>query len=411
MIRFVSANDVRIKNKWKFFSLALLATILLPSLLAAANLNQIRHEIGINDALLVTDSEGTIILSKNATKPLVPASILKIFTSLVAMHYLGHDYRFTTEFYLDPANNLKIKGYGDPLLVSEIVTRIAQSLASRLEIVKPLQDIILDDSQFVQPLTIPGISASSEPYDAPNGALCVNFNTVYFKRTNKGYISAEPQTPLLPIAMKKIILSKAKQGRIVLSGSEKENTLYAGQLFRYFLEKNNISIHGSVKSGLVNKDTDRLILRYFSPFTLTEIISKLLEHSNNFTTNQLLISAGINDSGPPGNLTKGVLAARKYARDIVGISNMKIVEGSGISRENRVTAAQMRLVLDAFEPYHTLLRREGRQYYKTGTLHGISTRAGYIQSKSGELYQFVVMLNTPGKSTRTIMRELLEVIE
>ncbi|MBG7605278.1 MAG: D-alanyl-D-alanine carboxypeptidase, partial [Actinobacteria bacterium] len=242
---------------------------------------------------------------------------------------------------------------------------------------------------------IPGISASSEPYDAPNGALCVNFNTVYFKRTNKGYISAEPQTPLLPMAMKKITLSKVRQGRIVLSSLEKENTLYAGQLFRYFLEKNNMSIHGSVKSGLVNKDTDCLILRHISPFALTEIISKLLEHSNNFTTNQLLIAAGINDSGQPGNLTKGVQAARKYAQNILGTSNMKIVEGSGISRDNRVTAAQMNLVLDTFEPYHTLLRREGRQYYKTGTLHGISTRAGFIQTKSGELYPFVVMLNTP----------------
>ena len=58
----------------------------------------------------------------------------------------------------------------------------------------------LDDTYFTQPLTIPGISSSSNPYDAPNGALCANFNTVFFKHSRDGYASAEPQTPLLPMA-------------------------------------------------------------------------------------------------------------------------------------------------------------------------------------------------------------------
>ena len=54
--------------------------------------------IGNRDALFVTDPYGSIIFSKNADKKLVPASTLKIFTALVALHYLGSDYRFRTEF-------------------------------------------------------------------------------------------------------------------------------------------------------------------------------------------------------------------------------------------------------------------------------------------------------------------------
>ncbi len=49
--------------------------------------------IGPNDSLLVADPEGRIIMSKNENKKLVPASILKLLTSLAAFHYLRPDYR------------------------------------------------------------------------------------------------------------------------------------------------------------------------------------------------------------------------------------------------------------------------------------------------------------------------------
>ena len=90
---------------------------------------------------------------------------------------------------------------------------------------------------------------------------------------------------------------------------------------------------------------------------------------------------------------------------------MTIVEGSGISRQNRVSARQMLRILEAFEPNFVLLRQQGRDFYKTGTLDGINTRAGYIASQTGGRYRYVVMLNTRGKSTRSIMRQLLRLLE
>jgi D-alanyl-D-alanine carboxypeptidase/D-alanyl-D-alanine-endopeptidase (penicillin-binding protein 4) len=57
------------------------------------------------------------------------------------------------------------------------------------------------------------------------------------------------------------------------------------------------------------------------------------------------------------------------------------------------------------------MRKKGREFYKTGTLHGVSTRAGYIADKNGGLYRYVVMINTPGKSTKPIMRKLLKILE
>ncbi|MFH1581292.1 MAG: D-alanyl-D-alanine carboxypeptidase, partial [Pseudomonadota bacterium] len=186
-------------------------------------LQALQHDIGSNDAVLVANRQGRIIFSKNAEKPLIPASTLKILTSLVALYYLGPDYRFTTEFYMDANANLKIKGYGDPLLISEVLAKISKSLSADLSIkAQRINDLVLDDSYFIRKIVIPGKTESLEPYDAPNGAMCVNFNTVYFKKQLKdgSFISAEPQTPLLPIAFKRIKQSGLDRGRIVLTHAE-----------------------------------------------------------------------------------------------------------------------------------------------------------------------------------------------
>ena len=68
-------------------------------------------------------------------------------------------------------------------------------------------------------------------------------------------------------------------------------------------------------------------------------------------------------------------------------------------------------VLDEFEPHHRLMRKKGREFYKTGTLYGVNTRAGYIADGNGGLYRYVVMINTPGKSTKPIMRKLLKILK
>lgn len=382
--------------------------------LHAENLNDVVNLIGDQDAVLVADQHGKILFSKNADKKLIPASTLKILTSLLAMHYLGQDYRFITEFYMDNDSNLKIKGYGDPLLTSEILKEISKALGRRLDTGfdtghKKIKDIILDDSYFKQPIIIPGSTSSLQPYDAPNGALCANFNTVYFKRLENGeYASAEEQTPLPAFASRKIKKSELTMGRVVFSHKENENTLYFGHLFKCFLEKQGMKFNGKIRNGRVNKKNDRLVFEYISIFSIKEIISKLLEHSNNFMANQLFISAGTKLYGPPGTLDKGVLAALNYTKNVININDISIIEGSGISRQNRISANALHKILKEFEPYYKLMPKSDKKFYKTGTLSGINTMAGYIRNEKGELYHFVVLINTPGKSAELIMNRLLE---
>lgn len=369
--------------------------------LHAASLRDLQRLIGGKDAVLVASPRGRVLLEKNAGTKLIPASTLKIFTSLVALHYLGPEYRFTTEFYLDRDDNLKIKGYGDPLLLSETLRETAAALSLKLG---SFNDLILDDSFFNGQVRVPGMTPSYQPYDAPNGALCVNFNTVSFKRLNNAYVSDEEQTPLLPFVDERIRASSLESGRIVLSHQKNEATLYAGHLFKYFLTQAGIKSQGEIRLGRVQQHDDRLLFTYTSPFPVKQSIGKLLEFSNNFIANQLLVACGAKAYGAPGSLDKGVMSALRYAREVLKTDALSFAEGSGISRKNELTAYVMLKVLNEFESYHHLLRQEGEEFYKTGTLDGIRSRAGYIADGKGELYRFVVMMNTRGKTTDAVMK-------
>jgi len=379
------------------------------SYIYAGDKKKLEIHIGDKDSVLIGHSSGKILYSKNAKKLLVPASTLKIITSLAALDRLGQDFRFKTEFYQDSEENLKIKGYGDPLLISEVVEEIATNLANRI---KAYNHLILDDTYFKQPLVIPGITSSWQPYDAPNGALCVNFNTVYFKKNRNGrYVSAEPQSPLLPYVLKRIKKSKLKKGRIIFSQERKDITLYAGHLFQYFFYQVGITGKGDIRIGEVNHDTDRLVYTYTTRFTLEESISKLMKHSNNFMANQILITAGATAFGKPGNLNKAVKLVKAYAKENLKIDDIHVVEGSGISRDNKVSADMLFKALMVFKPYAHLLKYEDGIYYKTGTLKGISSRAGYIEHSNGKLYPFVVILNSPLKSAVHFMKRIRRIVE
>ncbi len=397
LILFKKPARVLLTLLWIFY-------LFFPGSLIASNLSSLSHLIGNQDAILVGDPEGRVIFSKNAQKKLIPASILKIFTSLVAFHFLGEDHRFNTDFYMDRDSNLKVKGYGDPLLLSEVLDEISEIFSTKFE---SIRDIVLDDTYFQHPIVIPGITSSFEPYDAPNGALCVNFNTVYFKRKNNTYVSAEPQTPLLPFVLPRIRQSALDRGRIILSNEKKETTRYTGQLLQYFLEKKKVKSRGKIKIGRVLKEKDTLIFKYVSRYTLKHIVAELMEHSNNFIANQILIASGAKLDPPSGTLKKGVQAGHFFAKKILKIDDFSFVEGSGISRKNKISADGMHKILKKFKPYHYLMRHTDREFYKTGSLKGIHTRAGYIRSRKGGLYPFVVMLNTPGKTTDSIMARLL----
>lgn len=377
--------------------------------LASTATQRLQERLGPEDAVLLTDQAHNILFAHRPDKLAIPASTLKLLTALAAFHHLGLAYRFRTDFYQGENGSLKVKGYGDPMLISEELEKITAVLSSRLA---HCGDIVLDDSFFEKPITIPGASEkSTEPYDAPVGALCVNFNTVYFTTDEKGaFISAEPQTPLLPFVMERIRESSLRQGRIILFQERDEAARYAGHLFAHFLQKAGVDVSGRVTLGLAYPDKDRLLYRHESTYTLGEVVAGMLEYSNNFIANQLLLAVGAQNAGAPASLEKGLQAVRQFAGNTLRLKDFSVAEGSGLSRKNRISARDMDRVLVAFEKYRHLMKKEGHQYYKTGTLKNIRTRVGYFESDNGDLYRFVVFLNGPGKTTHRIMNGLRKMI-
>jgi D-alanyl-D-alanine carboxypeptidase/D-alanyl-D-alanine-endopeptidase (penicillin-binding protein 4) len=338
----------------------------------------------------VGDPHGQVLYKKNISKKCVPASTLKLLTALAAIHHLKSSYRFPTRFYMDPFQNLKMKGFGDPLLVSEVLKDTADVLASKLQIIK---DLITDDTYFSSPIKIPGRHHSTNPYDAPVGALCANFNTVFFSSDPNGRIvSAEPQTPMIPFARQKIQTLGVKSGRYTFSHDPGDAARYAGELLLHFLKERHFEVRGDIRPGAVSA-ADRHIYTYRSRYSLEQVLGKMLEFSNNFMANQILISMGALVYGPPGTLAKGVRVVSDFATNGLHLKDIQVVEGSGLSRKNRLSAMDMFVILRHFEGYRHLLKRKGNVLYKTGSLTGIRTRVGYIEADTEGPYPFVIFMN------------------
>lgn len=397
---------------------------------AHAEKNNTNNSNGIG--IMLTNDKGKILFSENPDQKFIPASTLKILTSLEALHFLGKNFRFKTVFFLDKQFNLKIKGYGDPFFTSEVIKAICKRLFLILQQKKifKINSIILDDTFFASPLNIPGTGESSNPYDASVGALCANFNTVFFThdRAREKIISAEPQTPILPFTEKRIKASGLHQGRIILS--KNESRIYAGLLIKYFLKLQGIHLacdtsqvgnskikqDCGIKTGSVSAE-DEKILTWKSPYTLKDIIQKLLRYSNNFTANQIFLRTGAERCASPASLYKGVNTLKNYAENNLGIKKIEIAEGSGLSRKNRITPREMIKLLFAFMPYHDLMRKKYtenkiklEEFYKTGTLKDVRTRAGYFRINNGRLYPYVIMVNNKKCSYELIKNKLEKIV-
>ncbi|MDY0221449.1 MAG: D-alanyl-D-alanine carboxypeptidase [Desulfobacterium sp.] len=372
---------------------------------------------------ILADPTGKVIASQNADQPFVPASTFKLLTALGAMHTLGENFKFKTQFFLGQDLTLKVKGSGDPLLTSEILETLCYDLALTLfkRGISKIRGIEVDNLFFEPDIDIPGTGSSTNPYDAGVAALSANFNTVSFKlSTQPGqpaqYLSAEPQTPLLDFTHKRILGSGLHRGRIILSRDETRT--YGGRLIKFFLEKQGIEINGNlpggmgedqaggVKEGRVNGQ-DLHIYTHVSPHSLTDLVQRLLKYSNNFMANQIFLTAGAEAFLPPANLEKAIKALSCYAMDTLGLENITIAEGSGISRKNTIPPREMLKVLMAFKPFHGLMNSGKNEFYKTGTLTGVRTLAGYFTTgKDKSLYPYVIMVNHPKKDCTRIRERL-----
>lgn len=368
------------------------------------------YEVEINSLIenggYIATKDKTCILSTNPDKSFIPASIWKIVTALAALENLGGNYRFKTEFYMDNSNNLYIKGFGDPFLISEEIDSIFKALVD-IGVVE-INNIYLDSSSFTGPNAPPGVSSSLNPYDVTNGALAVNFNTINFYVEGNGTItSAEKQTPTLALMKKLGRGFKKGKHRINISGSPENVSRHTGELFRAFQYQHKISGTGIESNRKTPSDLSPFYIHQSSK-TLKDIIKAMMLYSNNYIANQIYLTLGADEYGYPATWEKSRKSLRNYL-DKTLPEYSKIItfdEGSGISRNNRITAQAMIEVLDRFKPYARLLPFEDGKFIKSGTLRGVYSYAGFFVREEAR-DSFVIILNQK-KNNRDRILNLLE---
>lgn len=354
--------------------------------------------------------DNIIVHSDNINASFIPASTIKILTGLMALEILGPQYRFNTHFFIDTSGNLFIQGEGDPFLVSENVAAIVDQLGGLG--IKKVNTLYLDDFAFDVSGPPPGSMNTLNPYDAQSSALAVNFNSLPLQITgNGGIISGEKQTPFLPM-MQSIGRHYRKGMQRVNVGAFTDtdnlpNTLrYTGELFTAFFKERGVTINNGFTRGQT-PPTARHIFSYQSDKTVADLVRNSLHYSNNFIANQLFLTCGSRVYKAPATWEKSVATTEAYLRSRLHLdkTTVTVVDGSGLSVDNRITPAAMLVILNRFMPYADLLKRKDNILVKSGTLTGSYCYAGYFQ-KDQKLAPYVLFLNQQ-RNTRKKALELL----
>ncbi|HIE40224.1 MAG TPA: peptidase S13 [Thiomicrorhabdus sp.] len=386
--------------------------------------NQLQHA----GLLVMNADQSNRLYEKNAQQAFIPASTTKLITALLALQHWGADYRFKTEFYLVQNNPqapyLLVKGYGDPFLVSEELIFIARELAHALKQqgVTHLSGIQLDTQYYKGGVKFSGATQTDNPYDATASALAANFNTLYIQKVAKGFVSAEPQTPMTPTAhmLAEEIkgFKKSKSGlkkRVNLGQNERVAERYFAELLMAFLKQEGVSIAQNIHWKPLSKEAS-LLYEHRNHRALSEIIRPMMKYSTNFIANQLALNLSREISGQPASAKTVETVYQQRLTELFGWQTFKVKEGAGLSRENQLSPEQLIDVLNAFQPWRELLPEiEPNVYAKSGTLHGVSTLAGYLYDENNHPkngYPFAIMINQKvppnyrNKLARSLLRDL-----
>ncbi len=420
--------------------------------------------------VLVQSAEtGEIVLQHNADKSFIPASNMKLFTTAVALLKLGPDYRYHTRLYglggVDAEGTLQghlvIEGSGDPTISGRFqdgrITATFEAWAESLALrgVRAIAgDIIGDDRIFDQQLLGPGWSwdYESDWYAAQISGLSFNDNCVDIKILPGEKVGVPARVQLDPTTSYITLNSTLTTCRhpweadwhlhrhqgtnaVDLTGSiglEDEGyvgwftvhnpTLFAVTVFREVLISRGIRVLGQARD--IDQVDQESVLHYqesWPPLTvyesppLTEIIKVVNKRSQNYYAEQLLKTLGAIYRGQ-GGFSDGVQVVSETLSHMgVPPSHFIMVDGSGLSRHNLLTARQVLTLLSymarhRYFPYFldslpiggidgTISMRmrgtpaQGKVWAKTGYVNRVRALSGYARSLDGELFIFSMLVN------------------
>lgn len=395
-------------------------------------------------AVEVRDLEhGEVLLSRDADRPLNPASNQKLITAIAAVELLGADYRFETKV-LREGDALIVRGEGDPDLHVRDLHRLAARVASVIEL-EGIRRVIVDDTVFDARTLGPGFRGDGpgDSYMAPSGALALDYGTVEITTSPGAYLGpARVHIEPAGAAIELLADTRTAAGSLTVttrpgpdghtivevSGAipgghapisvrrrVSDPGLVAGNNFALLLAAYTGGAPLPVSRGRAS-DSAELLATHESA-TLVTVLTSALRYSNNFTAEQVLRTLAWRATDEPGTWAAGIELLERFAARVSPdrASEQRFVNGSGLSLDGRLSpsfivdvlslaqrpGSSAQALLASFAKaggegtLHGRLPHAGaRVLAKTGTYAGASSLSGIVRAPSGErTLGFSVLVN------------------
>ena len=325
-------------------------------------------------------ASGTVLFQQNGNRPLAPASNEKLPLTYAALVRLGPAFRIETDVLGEGEQDgtqwtgtLALKGNGDPTL----------SRADLRVLAAQVKDL------GIRSVT-GGVTGDESAYDARR--IVAGWKPSFF-------IDESPPLSAL-------VVDRARVGRIVT----RTPALAAATAFRDALRKAGVAVDGPVRTGQVAEWSERLA-SVTSP-TLAAMVRFMDRESDNFTAEMLLKQLGLAELDRGTSAAGASVVMKTLAEAGVLMTGVRIVDGSGLSRLDRLTTNALGSLLEiawadpAVRPallaalpvagvngtlQHRLSKppARGRVLAKTGTTDSASSLSGYVSDR----YVFAVVQN------------------
>jgi D-alanyl-D-alanine carboxypeptidase/D-alanyl-D-alanine-endopeptidase (penicillin-binding protein 4) len=341
--------------------------------------------LGPGVSAVVADESGQVLWSRSPSQLGAPASTEKVATAVAALDVLGPDARFTTKAVTGPGDSIVLVGGGDPTLAAGA---------------PPL-------SQYPQPATLQALAAGTAKAlkAAHRSRVQLEYDTSRY--TGPGLAPGWPDTYVTTGDVTSITSLEVDQGRLTTSGTPEDTddpTNYrarsadpaaeAAESFGDFLAADGITVAGAPSAGTASSGA--ATLGSVSSPQLSAIVEQMLLESNNVIAENLARHVAI-ATGHPASFAGAATAETEVLSRLGVRSGIQLVDGSGLSPEDRIApAALVQLLTLAASPDHPTLRAAvtglpvagfSGTLYPGGSVFGsISGPArGVVRAKTGNL--------------------------
>ena len=412
------------------------------------------------------------IVDWRAGESMNPASTMKILTTLAGLDILGPQYRWRTNLYTDGTirqgtlkGNLYLQGTGDPKLIPEELSKLMKSLQA-LGVQKIDGNLFFDRSAYATSVmehnTIDGESLRS--YNVPPDPLLYSFRTLSFQlgksrtadfidisyspalsqlkvdnqmqlvdrpcdnwksniRFNLDPEVASKTDKLLLAQFSGVFPSSCKDVNYNVVALDANTFLTQGFTAAWELAGGTWAKAPTGKDGAVPLAA-KLLLQ-FEGINLANDVQDINKYSNNVMARQLLLTLALEKMGKPATTANGDAVIQSWLKQNgMEFSGLVIENGSGLSRNEAISAGQMNQLLltarnlpvgDIF--YNSLpiagtdgtmrnrlmtqlrkflhLKKKPEARIKTGSLADVRAISGYVISKSGKMYAVSSFINHP----------------